>query len=189
MHACRMFQNAWRMFQSACRFMSLHAITWYCMQLHDLACSSLSLHAVPWSFMNFNELTCSSFLCLSSSQEFCSACYFNPSLSIFTKWHCSFQSPWWTLFSGYFLKLLSQDQAQSPKSVVLSLKYKVWVSSVIFWSNPSISGLKWTFSAIQKPGTWVHNTQKTKTAGVHGFAWGVTYFEYLSWHVANMPTH
>ena len=28
--------------------MSLYAVTWACMQLHDLACSSLSLHAVPF---------------------------------------------------------------------------------------------------------------------------------------------
>ena len=65
------------------------------MQLHELACSSLSFHAVSWTFMKFNELTwacmqfpelswssmslhelvCSSFLCLSSSQESCSACF------------------------------------------------------------------------------------------------------------------
>ena len=45
------------------------------MQLHELACSSLSLHSVPWTFMKFHELVCSSFLCLSSSQEFRSACF------------------------------------------------------------------------------------------------------------------
>ena len=56
-----------------CSYISLHAVTWACMQFPELACSSLSLHEVPWACMQFHELVCSSFLCLSSSQEFCSA--------------------------------------------------------------------------------------------------------------------
>ena len=35
---------------------------------------SMSFHAGPWACMQFHELKCSSFLCLSSSQEFRSAC-------------------------------------------------------------------------------------------------------------------
>ena len=31
----------------ACSYMSLHAVTWACMQLHKLAYSYISLHAVP----------------------------------------------------------------------------------------------------------------------------------------------
>ena len=94
-NACRMFQNdqvcmqnapvccsmhvecsknSCRMFQNACRSMSLHAGPWACMQLHKLACSYISLHAVTWGCMQFHELVCSSYLCLSSSQEFRSAC-------------------------------------------------------------------------------------------------------------------
>ncbi len=34
----------------------------------------MSLHEVPWACMQFHEIVCSSFLCLSSSQEFRSAC-------------------------------------------------------------------------------------------------------------------
>ena len=45
------------------------------MQLHKLACSYISLHAVPWAWIQFYELVCNSFLCLSSSQEFRSACF------------------------------------------------------------------------------------------------------------------
>ena len=54
------------------------------MELHKffkLTLSSMSLHAVlpslyaiSWADMQFHELACSSFLCLSSSQEFRSAC-------------------------------------------------------------------------------------------------------------------
>ena len=47
------------------------------MQLHKLACRFMSLHAVPWNYMKYHELACSSLLCLSSSQEFRSACLFN----------------------------------------------------------------------------------------------------------------
>ena len=43
-----------------CSYISLHAVTWACMQFPELACSSLSLHAVPWTLMKFNELTWSS---------------------------------------------------------------------------------------------------------------------------------
>ena len=35
----------------------------------------MSLHEVPWACMQFHEFECSSFLCLSSSQEFRSACF------------------------------------------------------------------------------------------------------------------
>ena len=67
----------------ACSYISLHAVTWACMQVHELACGSLSLHCsmslheVPWVCMQFHELVCSYFLCLSSSQEFRSACLFS----------------------------------------------------------------------------------------------------------------
>ena len=37
--------------------------------------SSMSLHASQWAYIQFHELVCSSFLCLSSSQEFFSACF------------------------------------------------------------------------------------------------------------------
>ena len=55
-NACRMFQNTCRMFQNVCR-------------MFKKACRSMSLHAGPWA-------CCSSLLCLSSSQEFRSACFF-----------------------------------------------------------------------------------------------------------------
>ena len=55
--------------------MSLHAVPWACMQFPELTWSSMSLHAVSWACIQFHELVCSSFLCLSSSQEFRSACY------------------------------------------------------------------------------------------------------------------
>ena len=85
----------------ACSYISLHAVISACMQLHELACSSLSLHAVPWTWssmslhevpwacMQFQQLPCSSFLCLSSSQEFRSACLFWTSnfFSVFSS-HC-----------------------------------------------------------------------------------------------------
>ena len=58
-----------------CRSMSLYAVPWAYMKFHELAWSSMSWHEVPWAGMQFHELVCSSFLCLSSSQEFCSACY------------------------------------------------------------------------------------------------------------------
>ena len=46
-----------------------------CMQFHEIAGISMSLHAVARAVMQFHELVCSSFLCLSSSQEFRSACF------------------------------------------------------------------------------------------------------------------
>ena len=52
----------------SCRSMSLHAVPWAYMKF-------MSLHEVPWAYMKFHELVCSSFLCLSSSQEFWSACF------------------------------------------------------------------------------------------------------------------
>ena len=90
----RMHAECFRMFQNACRSKSLHAITWACLQLCKLKCSYISLHEVTWACMQFpelalqfpelhevrwaymklHELVCSSFLCLSSSQEFRSAC-------------------------------------------------------------------------------------------------------------------
>ena len=42
----RMHADCSRMFQNACRFMSLHEGPWACMQLHKVACSYISLHAV-----------------------------------------------------------------------------------------------------------------------------------------------
>ena len=57
-----------------CSYISLHAVTRALMQVRKLSCSSLSLHEVPWACMQFHELVRSSFFCLSSSQEFCSAC-------------------------------------------------------------------------------------------------------------------
>ena len=42
-----------RMYQNACRSMSLHGGPWACMQLHKLARSYMSLHAVPWAWMQF----------------------------------------------------------------------------------------------------------------------------------------
>ena len=56
-------------------YLSLHAVPWACMKFHELTWSSMGLHAVSWAFMQFHELEYSSFLCLSSSQEFCSACF------------------------------------------------------------------------------------------------------------------
>ena len=44
------------------------------MQVHEFACSSLSLNEVPLACMQFHELVRTFFLCLSSSQEFRSAC-------------------------------------------------------------------------------------------------------------------
>ena len=55
------------------------------MQVHELACRSMSLYAVPWDYMScmqFHELVCSFFFCLSSSQEFRSACCFRHELSV-----------------------------------------------------------------------------------------------------------
>ena len=48
-------------------FMSLHEVSCACMQFHYLSCSFMSLYVVSWACS-------SSFLCLSSSQEFRSAC-------------------------------------------------------------------------------------------------------------------
>ena len=73
----------------ACSSISLHSVPWAYMKYHELACSTVSLHAVPWACMQFHELPCSSFLCLSSSQEFRSACLFWTSnfFSVFSS-HC-----------------------------------------------------------------------------------------------------
>ena len=57
----RMFQNACKMFQSVLECSRMHAC---------------SLHEVSRACMRYHELVCSSFLCLSSSQEFRSACFF-----------------------------------------------------------------------------------------------------------------
>ena len=43
-------------------------------QFYELTWRSLSLDAVSWACMQFHELVCSSYHCLSSSQEFRSAC-------------------------------------------------------------------------------------------------------------------
>ena len=53
---------------------SLHEVTWACMQFPELALQFPELHEVRWAYMKLHELVCSSFLCLSSSQEFRSAC-------------------------------------------------------------------------------------------------------------------
>ena len=100
-NACRMLHNVpecsimhaecSRMFQNAGSYISLQAVMQACMELHELACSFLSLHELLWAYMKFHELACSfislhvhlqfyelvcsSFLCLSSSQEFRSACW------------------------------------------------------------------------------------------------------------------
>ena len=59
----------------ACSYISWHAVHWASyMQFPELSWSSMSLHEVPWACMQFHELVCCSFLCLSSSQEFRSAC-------------------------------------------------------------------------------------------------------------------
>ena len=52
---CRVCQNVPKCMQNACRSMSLPAVTYACLQVHELACSF--------------------FLCLSSSQEFRSASF------------------------------------------------------------------------------------------------------------------
>ncbi len=68
---------AWmQLHKLAYSYISLHIVTKACMQVYELACSSLSLHEVPWTCIQFHDLLCSSFLCLSSSQEFRSACSF-----------------------------------------------------------------------------------------------------------------
>ena len=73
----------------ACSYIGLHAVTKAYMQLDTLACSYISFHAhaVLWAYMKFHELiwifislqfhelVCNFYLCLSSSQEFRSACY------------------------------------------------------------------------------------------------------------------
>ncbi len=59
----------------ACSSMSLHAVPWACMQFHEPACSFMSLDAVSWPWMQFHELLDSFFLCWSRSQEFRSACF------------------------------------------------------------------------------------------------------------------
>ena len=54
---------------------SLHAFQRACMQFHELSSSYICLHAVPWAWMQFHWVPQSSILlCLSSSQELCSAC-------------------------------------------------------------------------------------------------------------------
>ena len=71
-------------------YISLHAGPWACMrhsmslhvQFPELTWSSMSLYEVPWACMQFHELVCSSFLCLSSSQEFRSACLSPPTLKV-----------------------------------------------------------------------------------------------------------
>ena len=69
-----------------------------------------------------------------------------------------------------------------------------------FCSIDYISGLKWNFLEIQKSKiisleyliilrmTWGYITQGRQDKGSK-FARGVTYSEYLSWHVANTLTH
>ena len=52
----RIFQ-IFRMFQNSCRFMSLYAGPWACMQFHKLTWSYISLHAYPQACMQFPELT------------------------------------------------------------------------------------------------------------------------------------
>ena len=79
MHAVcsRMQADPWVCMQShklACSYMSLHAVTWACMQFPELSWSSMSLHEIPWACIQSHGLTNSSFPCLSSSQEFRSAC-------------------------------------------------------------------------------------------------------------------
>ena len=61
----------------ACSYISFDAVLWAFIKFHELTSSSMSLHAVSWACMQFHELVCSSFLCLSSSQEFSSACLGN----------------------------------------------------------------------------------------------------------------
>ena len=98
-NVCRMHEDPWACMQLhklPFSYISLHEITEACMLLQKLACSYISLNAIPWTYMKFHELTrsslslqavsracncmqfhelvCSSFLCLSSSQEFRSAC-------------------------------------------------------------------------------------------------------------------
>ena len=58
-----------------CSSLSLHALHWACMQFPKLTWSSMSLQVVWWACRQFHKPVCSSFLCLSSSQEFRSACY------------------------------------------------------------------------------------------------------------------
>ena len=63
----------------ACSYISLQAVPWtWDPRLLMVSQGSKALHelAVPWAYMQFYELVCSSFLCLSSSQEFHSACSF-----------------------------------------------------------------------------------------------------------------
>ena len=66
-------------------YISLHPVTWIWIQFRGhvspnvLPCSFLNLYEVPCACMQFHELVHSFFICLSSSQEFCSACLkYNP---------------------------------------------------------------------------------------------------------------
>ena len=69
--------------QTLNEFMTLHTVPWACMQFHDLACSYISLHAVPWAWMQFHWVPQSSILLfLSSSQELCSACLLEHSVTL-----------------------------------------------------------------------------------------------------------
>ena len=64
-----------QLLELACSSLSFQEVPWGCMQFHKLACSSISLHAVPRASMQFHDLVCCCSLSLSSSQEFRSACY------------------------------------------------------------------------------------------------------------------
>ena len=76
-----------------CSYISLHAVPWACMQLPELpgrrsdpssACSSLNCHEVQWAYMKFHELACS-FMSLHSVPFFVWAAHKNLELLVHFK--------------------------------------------------------------------------------------------------------
>ena len=120
--------------------MQLHKLA--CMQLHKLKCSYIhkltysyiSLHAITRACMQFPELACSSFLHLSSSQEFCSACFCFHGQDMngsFRKHLCTqgWQPWWWKCSKGW------QYNCVYNKTKILQTDKNKFISSHPFRRN------------------------------------------------------
>ena len=127
--------------------MQLHKLTCSrkrCMQLHEHACCSLSLHEVPRACMQFHEPVCSFFLCLSSSQEFRSACSWGNTDAQGT-WQVWARSPYTKQiqFPKSALKMAfvwhdgSQDPPPSPWADIYH--------QTIFFGKSSLKKNRWNF--------------------------------------------
>ena len=141
-----------------CSYISLHTVTWACMQFPELAYSSLSLHAVTWACIQFPGLACSSFLRLSSSQEFRSACSilmnFPADFSLWKYMHA------WVHLNNLIILIFWRDTIDSD-----SARQVIWYLLTSL-PNKVLPGKLWCFNLTINLNSFLILTQLSKGSGI-----------------------